>query len=98
MAEKDNNKKNDSQESSSSKKKVDRAEKFSELIQYLGIIGAIVMGLRQPPKPGETVIGDKQVPNWILSAFPYFTAEDEVEYNLILSSLIRSSKIALKEF
>ena len=95
MADKDSKKKNDSPESN---KKIDRAEKFSEMVQYFGIIGAIIMGLRQPPKPGEAVVGDKQVPNWLLSAFPSLTAEDEVEYNLILSSLSTSKKNTLKIF
>lgn len=97
MADK-NDKKKDSSNHEPPIKKLEKAEKFSETIQYLGIIGAIIMGLRQPPKPGEAVVGDKQVPNWLLSAFPSLTAEDEVEYNLILSSLNPTEKIALKLF
>ncbi|EKE22165.1 MAG: hypothetical protein ACD_7C00030G0001 [uncultured bacterium] len=93
----DNNKKDDSKKESPAKNMA-KAEKFVESLQFIGILGAIIMGLRQPPKPGEAVVGDKQVPNWLLSAFPQFTAEDEVEYNLILSSLADASKIALKEF
>lgn len=93
----DNNKKDDSKKESPVKNMA-KAEKFVESLQFIGILGAIIMGLRQPPKPGETVVGDKQVPNWLLSAFPQFTAEDEVEYNLILSSLSTAGKIALKLF
>lgn len=100
MADKKDSKSNESEKSKHEplEKKKEKFEKLSETIQYLGILGAIIMGLRQPPKPGEAVVGDKQVPDWLLSAFPQFTAEDEVEYNIILSSLNATGKIALKMF
>lgn len=101
MAKKDNNvapNQNAGATPSAPTSKIEKAEKFSEMVQYFGIIGAIIMGLRQPPKPGEAIVGDKQVPNWLLSAFPSLTAEDEVEYNLILSSLSSTGKITLKLF
>lgn len=91
-----NNKEDDKKSESTPKK--EKLEKFSEWLQYAGIIGAIIIGVRQPPKPGEPVIGDKQVPNWLLSAFPSLTAEDEVEYNLILASLNPIDKTTLKLF
>ncbi|KKP67120.1 MAG: hypothetical protein UR66_C0009G0099 [Candidatus Moranbacteria bacterium GW2011_GWE1_35_17] len=97
MADKDSKKKDDSSKESPAKNMA-KAEKFVESLQFIGILGAIIMGLRQPPKPGEAVVGDKQVPNWLLSAFPSLTAEDEVEFNLILSSLSTAKKNALKMF
>lgn len=98
MADKNDKKKEKDENHEPPIKKLEKAEKFSETLQYIGILGAIVMGLRPPPKPGEEISGEKQVPGWIISSFPSFTDEDEVEYNLTLSSLPKASKSALEKF
>jgi hypothetical protein len=50
------------------------------------ILLSIILGLRPHPKEGETLPSGKQTPNWILSMFPSFTDEDEVEFNLTRDS------------
>ena len=71
-----------------------------EKFQDIGILVGIILGLRQSPKSGEpSRPGEKQVPNWILSAFPSMTDEDEIEYNLVLSSNPNKDAIeAMEEF
>lgn len=61
-------------------------DKIWEFLQTSGVIGAILLGARQPPKQGETLPGGKEVPGWLMSAFPSLTNEDEKEYNFALSS------------
>ena len=57
-----------------------------ENAQTLGIVLGIMLGLRQPPKPGEAGPGGKEIPGWLLKIFSSLTKEDETEYNLILDS------------
>lgn len=56
------------------------------------LIGLLfVLGFKKSAQTKEgsgsgTVIAEKQTPNWILSIFPSWTDEDEVEYDLALTS------------
>jgi len=57
-----------------------------ENAQDILILVSIILGLRPHPQQGEKLPSGKEVPNWFLSAFPSFTDEDEIEYNLIRDS------------
>jgi hypothetical protein len=73
-------------------KKAEKEEKswlwrmIRENAQDFFILVSIILGIRQAPKQGETLPSGKEVPGWILSAFPSFTDEDEIEYNLVRDS------------
>lgn len=57
-----------------------------ENAQDFFILLSIILGLKPHPKEGETLPSGKQTPNWVLSMFPGFTDEDEVEFNLARDS------------
>jgi hypothetical protein len=91
-------KKNDAKEPENQEKKAEptseekKGEKswlwrmIRENAQDFFILLSIILGLKPRPKEGETLPGGKQTPDWMLSAFPSFTDEDEIEYNLIRDS------------
>lgn len=70
-----------------------------ENAQDFFIVLSIILGLRKPLKEGETLPSGRQVPGWLLSAFPWMTDEDETEYNMTLGSHPdRAAIVAAEEF
>lgn len=74
--------------------------RFWEKIQDIGIVLAMILGLKETSKSDKSNQSskEKQIPGWLMSAFPNLTRDDDNEYNLILDSLSPNAKIAAKEF
>ena len=70
-----------------------------ENAQNLGIILSIALGIRKPDSKTTIEGKERQVPDWVLSAFPNLTREDDTEYNLALDSHPNiNAQLAAKEF